>query len=64
MPRRDSPCGFNLFSLAFPGASGANTFYGCSSLVGGNGTAYSSAKVSYKYFVIDSDDAEGYLTAG
>ena len=46
------------------GMSGSNVFYGCSSLVGGNGTTYSATKVSYKYFVIDSEDAEGYLTAG
>ena len=38
-------------------------FNNCSSLVGGNGTAYSSSNVTKTYAVIDTDDAPGYLTA-
>lgn len=42
----------------------ANCFYGDTSLVGGNGTAFSSSNTSADYAVIDSDDTPGYLTAG
>lgn len=42
----------------------ANCFYGCTSLVGGNGTAWDSSKVSADMAVIDKDEQEGYLTAG
>lgn len=42
----------------------SNTFYGDTSLVGGNGTAFSSSKTSADYAVIDKDGQEGYLTAG
>ena len=44
--------------------SGSFAFYNCKALVGGNGTTYSSSKTSYRYLVIDSEDAAGYLTAG
>ena len=44
--------------------SGSFAFYNCNALVGGNGTTYSSSRVSYRYMVIDSDSATGYLTAG
>lgn len=39
------------------------TFYNCGKLVGGNGTAYSSSRISASYMVIDTDVTEGYLTA-
>ena len=38
-------------------------FYNCSSLVGGNGTAYASSKTSYTYMRIDAAGTPGYLTA-
>ena len=44
------------------GVSGANTFYNCTSLVGGNGTAYSSSKIAGTYMRIDTAGASGYLT--
>ena len=40
------------------------TFYNCTKLVGGNGTKYSSSRISAAYMVIDSDATPGYLTAG
>lgn len=39
-------------------------FYGSKSLVGGNGTAFDSSKVSADMAVIDTADTPGYLTAG
>ena len=45
------------------GASGLYTFYNCTSLVGGAGTAYSSSNVGYAYMRIDSASTPGYLTA-
>lgn len=42
----------------------ASCFYGSKSLVGGNGTAYDSSKVSADMAVIDKDGQAGYLTAG
>ena len=36
------------------GASGLYTFYNCTSIVGGNGTAYSSSNTSYAYVRVDS----------
>lgn len=39
-------------------------FYGSKNLVGGNGTAYDSSKVSADMAVIDKDGQAGYLTAG
>lgn len=45
------------------GASGSQTFYNDKALVGGNGTAWSSSNVSYKYCVIDAAGSPGYLTA-
>lgn len=39
-------------------------FYGSKNLVGGNGTAFDSSKVSADMAVIDTTDTPGYLTAG
>ena len=44
--------------------AGTGTFNNCTSIVGGNGTAYDSSNVGYKMMVIDTEDTEGYLTAG
>ena len=46
--------------------SGAGTFLGCESLIGGSGTAYSASNTnSCWWFCIDQGDADrGYLTAG
>ncbi len=45
------------------GASGMQTFYQCSQLVGGSGTTYASSRVSYQYMRIDGGTAApGYLT--
>lgn len=47
------------------GCGGGMTFYGCTSLVGGNGTIYLSARTNYDRMVIDGLDGKiGYLTAG
>lgn len=46
------------------GLSGPGTFNGCTSLVGGNGTAYSSGAIAYTYMRIDKEGEPGYLTAG
>ena len=45
------------------GASGMGTFYNCRSIVGGNGTAYSSSAYGYARMVIDRAGQAGYLTA-
>ena len=42
--------------------SGENMFGNCSKLVGGNGTAYSSANQTHTYAVIDTAETPGYLT--
>lgn len=53
--------GFSLPS----GVSGAGCFYGCSKLVGGAGTAYSSSRTTATYLRIDGGTSSpGYLTAG
>lgn len=44
-------------------ASGSGTFYNCRSLVGGNGTAYSTSAYGYARMVIDRAGQAGYLTA-
>ena len=44
------------------GVSGAQTFYGCTSLVGGNGTAYDASKTGWQYMRVDAQGAPGYLT--
>ena len=45
------------------GASGMGTFYNCRSIVGGNGTTYSSSAYGYVRAVIDRAGQVGYLTA-
>lgn len=52
------------WKLPESGLSGSGTFNGCTSLVGGNGTAFSSGATSYAYMKIDRDGEPGYLTAG
>lgn len=42
----------------------ASCFYGSTKLVGGNGTAFNSSKVSADMAVIDKDGQAGYLAAG
>lgn len=42
-----------------PGLSGPGTFNGCTSLVGGNGTAYSSGAIAYTYMRIDKEGGRG-----
>ncbi len=51
------------WQLPAKGVSGMQCFYGCSALVGGNGTAWSSSNTGYAYMRIDKDGAPGYLTA-
>ena len=41
----------------------SGVFYGCTSLVGGNGTAYDKAHVDAEYARIDAAGAPGYFTA-
>ncbi len=45
------------------GVSGAQAFYSCNSLVGGNGTTYANSRNNYTYMRIDSAGQVGYLTA-
>lgn len=51
------------WALPSSGISGSQCFYNSKLLVGGNGTAWSSSNVSYKYCVIDAAGSPGYLTA-
>mgnify|MGYP007007937218 CR=1 FL=1 len=51
------------WALPTSGVLGVQTFYGSKALVGGNGTAWSSSIVGYKYSVIDAAGSPGYLTA-
>jgi len=51
------------WALPSSGVSGSQCFYNCRSLVGGNGTAWSSGNVSYTYMRIDAAGTPGYLTA-
>lgn len=44
------------------GASGFGTFHGCTSLVGGNGTAYDSGAIGCSRMVVDRAGRAGYLT--
>ena len=51
------------WALPSSGVSGSGCFYGCStSLVGGNGTVWSSSNTGYQYMVIDAAGTPGYLT--
>ena len=52
-------------SWALPkGYMGAQTFYNCKALVGGNGTAFSSGNAGYAMMRVDVEGSPGYLTAG
>ena len=51
------------WALPASGVSGSQCFYNSKALVGGNGTAWPSSNVSYKYCVIDREGQAGYLTA-
>jgi len=51
------------WALPTSGITGSQCFYSCSSLVGGNGTAWASNKTAYTYFRIDTAANPGYLTA-
>lgn len=53
----------STWELPSSGVSGGSCFYNCRSLVGGNGTAWSSSATSYTYFRIDTASTPGYLTA-
>ena len=48
--------------LPTSGVSGFQTFYQCTSLVGGAGTTYSSSRAGYQYMRIDGVGGAGYLT--
>ena len=41
---------------------GNNVFDGCTSLIGGNGTAYDPDKIDYTYACADTEETPGYLT--
>ena len=51
------------WALPSSGVSGSQTFYNCTSIVGGNGTAYASSRTGYTYFRIDRSGQAGYLTS-
>lgn len=53
----------STWALPSSGISGSQCFYQYSSLVGGNGTAWSSGNTGYTYMRIDAIGAPGYLTA-
>ncbi len=51
------------WTLPSSGITGSQCFYSCStSLVGGNGTAWTSNKTAYTYFRIDTASTPGYIT--
>ena len=52
----------STWALPSSGISGSQCFYSCSSLVGGNGTVWSSSNTGYTYFRIDTAGLPGYLT--
>ena len=52
------------WELPTSGITGFQTFYQCTSLVGGAGTTYASSRAGYQYMRIDETGAAGYLTAG
>ena len=43
-------------------SEGVRMFDNCTSLVGGNGTAYSDDHIDYTYALIDTPEAPGYFT--
>lgn len=51
------------WALPTSGVSGFQTFYQCTSLVGGAGTTYASSRAGYQYMRIDGVGGAGYLTA-
>lgn len=51
------------WALPSSGVSGFQTFYQCTSLVGGAGTTYASSRAGYQYMRIDGVGGAGYLTA-
>ena len=51
------------WALSSSGITGSQCFYSCSSLVGGNGTAWASSKTAYMDFRIDTASTPGYLTS-
>ena len=53
----------STWALPSSGISGSQCFYSCSSLVGGNGTTYSSSRTGYTYMRIDAANSAGYLTS-
>ena len=50
------------WALPASGVSGFQTFYQCTSLVGGAGTTYASSRAGYQYMRIDGAGGAGYLT--
>ena len=52
----------STWALPSIGLSGSQTFYNCSSLVGGNGATYASSRTGYTYMRIDTANQAGYLT--
>ena len=52
----------SAWALPSSGISGQQCFYNCQSLVGGNGTVWSSANTGYTYMRIDRAGTPGYLT--
>lgn len=42
--------------------TGTNTFYNCTSLIGGNGTAFNSSKTDASMCHVDREGQEGYFT--
>ena len=53
----------STWALPTSGVMGSQCFYNCRSLVGGNGTAWSSSNTGYTYMRIDKTGQAGYLTA-
>ena len=53
----------STWALPSSGITGSQCFYSCRSLVGGNGTAWSSSNTGYAYMRIDKASTPGYLTA-
>ncbi len=53
----------STWTLPSSGISGSQCFYNCRSLVGGNGTVWSSSNTGYTYMKIDRSGQAGYLTA-
>ena len=53
------------WALPSSGITGSQRFCSCpTSLVGGNGTVWTSSKTAYTYFRIDTTGTPGYITSG